>query len=239
MRYEVVDFRNFYDTRLGRVARHYVLRSIRDVWPNVKGQEILGFGYTIPFLQQFLYEADRVISVMPSLRGAHGWPERKEPNRVILAEDKQLPFVDESIDKILVVHGLEHSEHVKNFLREVWRVVRPSGKVLIVVPNRRGLWAQTERTPFGHGRPYATEQLSALLQENLFTPISIRDCLYTPPLRSRWLLGAAPGFESLGGRGLRVGGVLVSESVKQIYAIPPLHPSLARKAATRIISSAD
>lgn len=236
MRHDVVDFRDFYETPLGKIARRYVRRRIREAWPDVRRQAVLGIGYPAPYLRQFVSDAERVIAVMPASQGVARWPLEHEPNRVALAEDNQLPLSDESMDRVLIVHSLEHSEHVRHLLREVWRVVRPSGRVLAVVPNRSGLWARVERTPFGHGHPYATAQLSRLLRMNLFTPLGTKDCLYTPPLRSRWLLRSAPAFERLGGNGLRVGGVLVAEATKQIYVVPPLLAVPARRPAAALPS---
>ena len=41
---------------------------------------------------------------------------------------------------------------------------------MVVVPNRRGLWARAERSPFGHGRPFSGRQLHRLLKLHGFEP---------------------------------------------------------------------
>ena len=41
------------------------------------------------------------------------------------------------------------------------------GRLLIVVPNRRGVWARSDTTPFGHGRPYSRSQITHLLARGL------------------------------------------------------------------------
>ena len=56
-------------------------------------------------------------------------------------------------------------------LREMWRVLTPEGRLLLIVPNRRGVWARLDTTPFGHGRPYSRGQLERLLTDALFTPL--------------------------------------------------------------------
>ena len=53
----------------------------------------------------------------------------------------------------------------------MWRVLAPEGRLLLIVPNRRGVWARLDTTPFGHGRPYSRGQLERLLTDALFTPI--------------------------------------------------------------------
>ena len=47
---------------------------------------------------------------------------------------------------------LEMTNDPGTLLREAWRVLAAGGRLLVVVPNRRGLWARMDTTPFGHGR---------------------------------------------------------------------------------------
>ncbi|MGE4562043.1 MAG: methyltransferase type 11, partial [Rhodospirillales bacterium] len=123
-----------------------------------------------------------------------------------------------SMDRVLFVHALESAEQVRPMLREVWRVLAGSGRLIIIVPNRRGIWARFERTPFGHGQPYTLRQLSRLLRDNLFTPVQSSTALYIPPVRSRMVLSSATAWERLGHPAFSTfAGVIVSEAVKQIY----------------------
>lgn len=215
---DVVDLRDFYETRLGQVARHLIRRRVRATWPDLKGQSVLGLGYATPYLRQFRDEAERVLAIMPAGQGVLPWPG-EAPNLVALAEETELPLPDMSVDRVLLVHALECGEHVRDMLREIWRVMTGSGRLLIVVPNRRGIWAQTDRTPFGQGHPYSPPQLSRLLRDNMFTPIQSGPALFVPPTRSTTLLSMAPAWERIGGRWLpRFGGVVVMEASKQIYA---------------------
>jgi len=217
---DVVDLRDFYETRLGQVTRHLIRRRVRSLWPDLSGQSLLGVGYATPYLRQYRDEAERVLAVMPAGQGVMPWPP-EEPNAVALADETELPLPDMSIDRVLLVHGLECGEHLRDMLREIWRVLSGSGRLLIVVPNRRGIWAQTDRTPFGQGHPYSPPQLSRLLRDNLFTPTTWSQALFIPPVRSRTLLRTAPAWERIGGRWLaRFGGVVLMEAGKQIYAVP-------------------
>ena len=50
---------------------------------------------------------------------------------------------------------------------EIWRVLSGNGRLLVIAPNRRGIWARFEHTPFGHGRPYTSSQLYRLLRDTL------------------------------------------------------------------------
>jgi hypothetical protein len=122
----------------------------------------------------------------------------------------------------LLVHALEFTEESRELLREVWRVMSGSARLLILVPNRAGLWARTERSPFGQGRPFSPSQLGQLLRETQFTPTSYRCALYLPPTRSRLLLRLASPLERLIGRfSPPIGGVILIEAAKQVYAARP------------------
>jgi SAM-dependent methyltransferase len=225
---DAIDLRDFYVSPLGGVARRMIRRPVRALWPDVKGMAVLGLGYATPYLDPFRGEAERVLAAMPASQGVLNWP-REGPSLTTLIDEAELPFPDLSIDRVLMVHALECTEQVRPLMREVWRVLTGSGRLIVVVPNRRGLWARFERTPFGYGRPYTPRQLSLLLRETLFTPVETRAALFVPPVRSRMMLSAAPAWEELGLRGLATfSGAIVTEATKEIYAGQPQAPARRR-----------
>ena len=134
---------------------------------------------------------------MPAAQGALVWPPTG-PVSTVLVEEARLPLPDNSVDKLLAVHCLKFSGQAKPWLREIWRVLAPEGEVILVVPNRNGVWSRREATPFGHGQPYSRPQLERLLREVMFTPTSWSTALHTlpvgHPLSVRW----APKMERLG-----------------------------------------
>jgi SAM-dependent methyltransferase len=215
---DVVDLREFYQTTLGQVAIRQLRRRIRELWPDLTGQSVLGIGYATPYLRPFLGEAERVIALMPAAQGVVYWPPEGK-GLVSLSEEACLPFADMSFDRVMIVHSLEATEHSRQLLREVWRVLAGGGRLLAVAANRTGLWARTERTPFGHGSPYSTTQLNLMLRDNLFVPERSAKALYIPPVRSRFLLSTAPAWERFGERWFSTfAGVTMVEATKQIYA---------------------
>lgn len=218
---DVVDIRDFYASPLGQVARRMIRRRLRNQWPDVTSQALLGLGYATPYLGQFRGEAARTVAAMPAGQGVLHWPH-DEPGLTTLVDELDLPFEDLTFERVLVVHAMEYAEQVRPLLREVWRVLAGSGRLIVVVPNRRGLWARFERTPFGHGLPYSARQLSLTLRDNMFTPQRIERALFVPPLRSAMLRSTAGAWERVGARyAATFGGVIVAEAVKQIYAAPP------------------
>ena len=226
---DVADLREFYGTRLGQVARRMVGRRIRTAWPDLTGSRVLGLGYATPYLRPFLGEAERVMALMPAAQGVLHWPD-EGPNRVLLADESELPLPDFSIDRVLLVHGLEFSEQVRPLLKEIWRVLAGGGKLLAVVPNRRGIWARVDGTPFGQGHPYTVSQLSRLLRDESFTPERNSGALYVPPTRRRMALRSAGMIEGIGGRWFTTfAGVVMVEATKEIYARPVMVQKVRRR----------
>jgi SAM-dependent methyltransferase len=247
MSIDVVDLRNFYSNHLGMVARRLINRAIRRLWPEAKGQRVLGVGYPTPYLGLFRETAERCIAFMPAEQGVLKWPTAK-PTLAALVDDYSMPLPDSAVDRVLLVHALEMSDDPAALLREVWRVLAPSGRLLIVVPNRRGLWARTDSTPFGNGRPYSRGQITQLLRQTWFTPAVWSEALYVPPVNG-WLLRSATAWERAGSAiSAPFNGVHLVEATKQVYRaiparrerqrlIPALEPALAPSPLKRCAAS--
>lgn len=215
---KAVDLKEFYDSVRGRVVQRILRHHLRDWWPSVGGLRMLGFGFTVPYLKPFLGEAERVISLMPSHQGAVYWPP-DEPGLVSICPEYQLPIETNSIDRMLVVHGLQGYESLDAILRESWRVLSGQGRLILVVPNRAGLWARFDSTPFGHGTPYSQTQIKHHLKEYQFVPERAERALFVPPSSSRLVLATAPAWEKVGQRFFNAfGGLNIVEASKQLYA---------------------
>lgn len=215
---DVVDLREFYINPLGRAVRRILRDRLRQIWPDVRGETILALGYGTPFLRPWLGEAEAVFAMMPGEQGVAYWP-REGPNISCLADITALPLADESVSRVVVVHGLEVASDVEAHLREVWRVLKGNGRALIIVPNRRGLWAHSDSTPFGTGCPFSASQLRSLLRDQGFLVDRSWQALYMPPGQSRLALALAAKVEKAASwlfPGL--GGLLMVEAGKQIYA---------------------
>ena len=105
-------------------------------------------------------------------------------------------------------------------LRQLWRVLAPEGRILLVAPNRASLWAQVQVSPFGHGRPFSRMELELLLKDGLFEPGRWSRALYAPPLKA--VSRSGTGWEKVGARLFPgVGGVHLVEAVKSLYAAAP------------------
>ncbi len=76
---------------------------------------------------------------------------------------------DSPVDCMLLVHFLEHSQAQGTTLKELWQLLAPNGRHVVVVPNRRRLWARFEHTIFSTGQPLSSGQLRALFRESNYS----------------------------------------------------------------------
>lgn len=223
MEYDSAGLSAFYGSPLGQVARRVIQRRLREAWPDVGGTRLLGYGFAVPFLRSFAAEADLVAALMPEQIGAVAWPSGSVLS--VVAQEDALPFPDAMFDRVLVVHGLENAESLRPLMRQLWRVLAPSGKLLLVAPNRTSLWAQVERSPFAHGRPFSRSQLDTLLRDTLYAAERWDHALMMPPLKSRRFLGRGISWEKIGRRiWPALAGVHIVEATKSMYALTPPMP---------------
>ena len=216
MRVDVLALQRFYASSLGEAARRAAARRLATLWPSADGLDVLGVGYPSPYLDRFRGSARRVVTMMPAAQGAEPWPAGALV-ATALSEEARLPFMDAIFDRVLMVHGLEECDAVPAMLREVWRVMAPEGRLVVIAANRWSLWAQSDISPFGYGRPYSRTQLAALLSDSMFEPVVSARALYVPPWR--WAAGAADAFERVGELVWPAqGGLVLMETVKRFYA---------------------
>jgi len=71
------------------------------------------------------------------------------------ADAANLPFEPESFDIVTALDVIEHLDDDRAALRELWRVMRPSGVLIVSVPAYRFLWTYWDDI-LGHRRRYTT-----------------------------------------------------------------------------------
>jgi SAM-dependent methyltransferase len=222
---EVHGLAKFYATGNGQAAARLVAERLRATWPSLRGLAVLGIGHAAPYLDLWRDGAARCVALTP----AHLGPPPRLPG-TLAAEEERLPFPDLCFDRILLVHGLEMAENARRLLREVWRVLKDDGRLLVVAPNRRGLWAHAEHTPFGHGQPYSPGQVTRLLERHMFRVEQRDSALYVPPFAPFLRAGAA--WER-SGRAIwpaRYAGLAIVEAEKDLFAgMPAGRVALARQ----------
>ena len=236
MHVDIVDLRQFYHSQLGHVTEQSIALALSSLWARLPDERLVGLGYAVPYLDRFRSDTERTFAFMPAGQGAVNWPPAEASNTALVF-DEELPLPDASIDRVLMVHSLEFAENPRETLKEIWRILAPGGRLVIVVPNRRGVWAQLEHTPFGSGRPYSRGQLTALFRETNFTPGASSEALFFPPSRIRAVLKLRSSFERFGRSMWPVfSGVIIAEAQKRLYQGLPVAARASRRVFVPVLA---
>lgn len=176
---------DWYTTPAGREAARLLVRAVTPLLNRGSTTRLLALGQTAPVLTRLHgLQHERVAMVVEQPRR---WPVTV-PNRAVVADPERLPFDDALFDDALLIHAIELVERPRVCLRELWRVMAPAGRLILVVPNRAGVWARVEALPFGRGHPYGRRGLTQLLSDAMFEVESWTTALSAPPVRRlRWL----------------------------------------------------
>lgn len=218
MLFSLNDMQEFYAARSGAFVRHLVRAYIRDFWPDIAGLDVLGYGYIAPYADLISRQAGRFSILVPASQARYHWPGVHE-NAVFQAEASEIPLESNTIDRLLIVHGLEHAEMPAALLEEAWRVLKGEGRLIVVVPNRIGLWCRADWSPFGYGVPYSAPQLKNLLTQKAFDCCRQEQALFVPPFQSGLIMKSALTFEKIGRLVMpALAGLHIVEARKKIYA---------------------
>ncbi|MEM8753516.1 MAG: methyltransferase domain-containing protein [Pseudomonadota bacterium] len=237
MHLDVIELRRFYyRTPLGAAVQRSIRAALADHWPDAKAMNVAGFGFALPFLRPFKATAQRVVGLMPAQQGAFHWPV-DGANIAVLTDERRWPLATGFVDRLLIAHGLENSDRPSAVLGEAHRVLSPGGRALIIVPNRTGLWARREATPFGIGRPYSLGQLETLLRRHSLEPMRHSAALYAPPTQRAFWLKLARAAEATGRKldAQRLAGVIMVEAAKTAYVAPRSGAAVSAKTPLEVL----
>ncbi|MBW4024886.1 MAG: class I SAM-dependent methyltransferase [Proteobacteria bacterium] len=220
---------DFYSTAQGIVAARLIRERLTTLWPDMSGLAVLGLGYTPPYLRGWRESARLAVALTPAQLGAARWPAGA-PNLTCMAEEDALPFAGPVFDRVLLIHGLETAENARRMLREIWRVMKDDARLMVIAPNRRGMWAYFESTPFGHGTPYSPGQVGRMLASSLFRVERRETALFLPPTSVRLVLRGNRLWEKVGHWSMpQFAGVTMTEAVKDAYSVIPTNPTPVRR----------
>lgn len=225
MRPDVLSMYRFYQSPVGVSVSQLIHQCISPMW-KAPTTNLYGLGYALPYLDLSLgvensvegvSSAHSCFALMPAAQGVCHWPSMKN-SATALVDDYHLPVADSAIERLLLVHALEHADRPAHLFREIWRVLAPGGQVIAVVPNRRRTWSALDTTPFGHGRPYSRSQLATLMQDQMLPLEKWDTALMVPPLKvpgaSRMMKVMERSLHSVG---KNMGGALIVSAKKQVY----------------------
>ncbi len=219
MYFSISDLQKFYDSDIGNIVQGILQTHIHEFWPDMYGLRVMGCGYAAPYLPSLCRDAERVLAMTTPKQGASQWCADQK-NMAFISNEFRMPLESSSVDRILLIHHLEHCDHLRESLQEIWRVLKPNGRLLVIVPNRMGVWSKADWSPFGHGHPFTASQLGAYFRDNMFVQERHKAALFVPPMPdSPIMMKSANLIERMAGNIFPfVAGVHMMEMSKQIYA---------------------
>lgn len=224
------DAATFYGSRTGTRTAALLNQRLQALVPDLQTRRLLGIGYPGPYLPS--HAAYAVSARLQHPQTQNAFPHIAQD---CMVDSGRLPFDDLSMEAIMVIHGMEFTRSAPDFLRSIWKVMTDDGVLILVVPNRSGCWAHTDATPFGHGTPFSTGQITRLLEQGLFRIEQHTGALMTPPALLSGLSGALP--ERLGKIArFPCAGVHIVLARKNIYAGLPLIEEKSRVAIPRQVA---
>ena len=232
----IVDFDHWLQSEPGQYVQRFEQTCVDKMVADAFGYHALQVGLpNLDFLRANRMPFKAYVGTEAPAVSAEDWAG------VVLAQPEYLPFDSQSVDLLILPHGLEASTHPHQVLREVERVLVPEGRVVISGFNPWSLWGVRHRTP------YLTPWLPQPVQAQVSLP-RLKDWLkllsfdielghfgcYVPPFRTQKWLDRFAFAEAAGNRWWPVcGAVYVVSAVKRVAGMRLITPRWKTAAASR------
>ena len=174
------------------------------------------------------------VPLLQTSRVTHKFTLAWDSSASVLAEPDQLPFAENQFDVIVLPHALEFQPLPHEVLREVFRVLRPEGRLLISGFNPYSLFGV--KRYFGRERqgPWGGEFISLSRAKDWLTLLGFDlvdgqlDCFNWPAQNEKTLQRLA-GLESAGDHWWPfAGGVYFLHAIKRVAGVRLFKPDWAR-----------
>lgn len=150
--------------------RHILTQLLGQIVGTKEGMEVLevgcGTGGNLAMLSGF----GRTVGL--DLPGTLRWCAKREFPRLVASRAEALACRAGAFDLVVCLDVLEHIEDDLVALREMLRVCRSGGHVLLTVPAYRFLWSEHDDA-LGHRRRYDRKQLARLVTAAGFEPLRL------------------------------------------------------------------
>lgn len=196
MYFDAQSLERFYASALGRVSASSIGRAIDKLANFRSGSKLISVGYADP-IRSAVAPAEFIMSLIPARLGVCK-PGSRSGSSTVLTCLEELPLAKGSVDAALLMHALEYSDNPRQFLKELWRVLAPAGRFILLVPDRFGFWCRSEASPFSQGEPYTRAQIRQLLNECDFAALKDVGALHYPPVQRPVFSGLCNSLDRYG-----------------------------------------
>ncbi|OYY42414.1 MAG: SAM-dependent methyltransferase [Gallionellales bacterium 35-53-114] len=165
----------------------------------------------------------------------------KEAGVHLWLEAEELPFETGSIDLVLLPHILEFSMHPHQILREVERVLRPEGSVVISGFNPLSLWGMRRAIGQKKEYPWCGKFISLLRLKDWLALLGFeteagRFCCYAPPFAGSALVSRSRVIDTADGQWWSVvGGVYLLQAKKRVPGMRLIKPNWNGRLVRKLI----
>lgn len=201
-----------YVWRAGQERRFQMVRG----WTELQGRRVLDVGCGVGmYTEAFFRETPNVFGV--EIQRDRALEARGHAKGVVQGVGEQLPFADETFDVVFSHEVLEHVVDDRFCVREMVRVVRRQGRIVIFVPNRlypfetHGVFW---RGSYHFGNVPLVNWLPSILRDRLaphvraYTSRDLRQLLKGLPLRVIHHRQIYPGYDNVVARAPKLGRAL-------------------------------
>jgi SAM-dependent methyltransferase len=193
----LTEFKSFYSDRIGRLQFRILRRIFLPLFPNSAPATIIGIGYALPFLSIAKEGGHNIFHVLPTAASKPPLTLAKSHHSCV-AYESLLPLPNHCADMVIVAHILEFTHHRETLLKEICRILKPQGRVLLLVPNRFSPWRFFRQRILTRGNFFSTHDLINLISAFPLVLESCQSALYAPPITKRWFIKTYRFWEIIG-----------------------------------------
>ena len=130
---------NYSNILVGKLSKGRVVRLVKEMG-NLKGKKVLDVGCEAGFVSlQFAKESAEVTSFDICEPALHNFRSKEGSSEIgiFLAAAQKMPIDDEVFDFVVCTEVLEHMPHREMGIKEMHRVMKKGGKLLLTFPNEK------------------------------------------------------------------------------------------------------
>jgi len=156
---------NFYDSEQGKIFSWFLRREIFRRWDIFEEDKAAALGFTSPYRKLFGKKNFISLSNEPIANSVH-------------ISEAQLPFRNAELKRVFAIHYLENVHIPFLALQEIWRALEPNGSFLLVVPNKKSLWKNSD---IAGKESFSEKDMREMLIANKFYIREVSQAVFYPP----------------------------------------------------------
>mgnify|MGYP001272229473 CR=1 FL=1 len=212
------DINSFYQSKLGGIVKRTIRQKIMSYTRITDNNVICGYGYTSPYLSFIKknYENSDITELRPDFLDTDLKENYSFKENII--HEYFIPLDPSTVDLVISSHILEFVQKPQSSIEEVWRILKPNGYFIAIIPRRSGLWPRYDNNPFGYGRSYSSGQFKNLIK-NFFVLDKNKSFLHFPPWEHYLNYKMYKTIENIGDNFFPyMGGLMICVCKKIVYA---------------------